>query len=274
MSGEAFLKMHGLGNDFVVFDRRNGGPLMSEAGAAQVADRRTGIGADQVITLLASDDADVFMQIHNADGGEVAACGNATRCVARVLFDELGRDVSIRTKADLLLASVGVGGVAVDMGVPGLNWQDIPLIRDMDTLSLDLKSNMDARLENPVAVSMGNPHAIFFVKDVDDVDIQAIGPALEHDALFPERANINVATVQSDNSIRLRVWERGVGLTLACGTGACATLVAAVRRGLTDRSVTLVLDGGELAVTWAEDDHVIMEGPATTSFAGVWDWDQ
>lgn len=275
MSGEAFLKMHGLGNDFVVFDRRNGGVPLSAAEAKRVADRKLGIGADQVITLLPDGDgADVFMQINNADGSEVAACGNATRCVARVLFDELGRDVMVRTRADLLTARQGSAGIAVDMGAPGLEWRDIPLALEMDTLALPLASQIEPQLADPVAVSMGNPHAVFFVSDADDVDMELIGPPLEHDSLFPERANINVATIRSRDHIRLRVWERGVGLTMACGTGACATLVAAVRRGLSERRAIVELDGGELIIEWRDDHHVIMEGPAALSFSGTWEWDQ
>jgi diaminopimelate epimerase len=273
MSGEAFLKMHGLGNDFVVFDRRKAGQALTAEEARVVADRRRGIGADQVITLLSDHGgADAFMQINNADGSEVAACGNATRCVARLLFAELGRDVAIRTKADLLKASEGAAGIAVDMGEPGLAWRDIPLAHEADTLSLPLASD-DARLAAPVAVSMGNPHAVFFVPDVGEIEMEQVGPPLEHAPLFPERANINVATVMARDHIRLRVWERGAGLTLACGTGACATLVAAVRRGLTERRAVLELDGGPLTITWREDDnHVVMEGPATLAFTGRWEW--
>jgi len=275
MSGEAFLKMHGLGNDFVVFDRRKGGAPLSAAEARRVADRKLGIGADQVITLLpGADGADVFMQINNADGSEVAACGNATRCVASLLIGEGKGDVSVRTKADLLTARSGAGGIAVDMGLPGLGWRDIPLIREMDTLILPLQSRIDPRLAEPVAVSMGNPHAVFFVSDADDIDMELIGPPLEHDSLFPERANINVATIRSRDHIRLRVWERGAGLTMACGTGACATLVAAACRGLAERRAVIELDGGELVIEWRDDGHVVMEGPAALSFTGVWEWGQ
>lgn len=273
MSGEAFLKMHGLGNDFVVFDRREGGAPLSAAEAKRAADRRLGIGADQVITLLpGTEGADVFMQINNADGSEVAACGNATRCVASLLLGEGRGQVLVRTRADLLRATAGAGGIAVDMGAPGLAWSDIPLARAMDTLALPLTSRIDPRLAEPVAVSMGNPHAVFFVADADDVDMELVGPPLEHDALFPERANINVATIRSRDHIRLRVWERGAGLTMACGTGACATLVAAVRRGLAERRAVIELDGGELVIDWRDDNHVSMEGPAALSFTGTWEW--
>jgi diaminopimelate epimerase len=275
MSSEAFLKMHGLGNDFVVFDRRKDGTPLSAAQAKKVADRKLGIGADQVITLLPdTDGADVFMQINNADGSEVAACGNATRCVAGLLINEGVADVKLRTNADLLLARHGASGIAVDMGEPGLDWDRIPVAREVDTLALPLKSDLDDRLVDPVGVNMGNPHAVFFVADADDVDMELIGPPLEHDSLFPERANIEVATVRSRDHIRMRVWERGVGVTLACGTGACATLVAAVRRGLTERRAVVELDGGELIIEWRDDNHVIMEGPASLSFTGTWEWEQ
>lgn len=272
MGSEAFTKMHGLGNDFVVFDRREGGGRMSAADAEAVAHRRLGIGCDQVITMLPSDKADVFMQINNADGGEVAACGNATRCVAAELLAQGKDQVRIETRAGVLTAWRGEAGIAVDMGKPGLGWRDIPLSREMDTLALPLGSAIDHRLSEPVAVSMGNPHAVFFVSDADDVDMELIGPPLEHDDLFPERANINVATVESRDHIRLRVFERGAGVTMACGTGACATLVAAVRRGLAERRAALILDGGTLTIEWREDEHVIMEGPAAVSFTGRWEW--
>lgn len=273
MSSETFIKMHGLGNDFAVFDRRAGGRPMSGEEARRIAERRTGIGCDQVITLMPAPDADAFMQIHNADGSEVAACGNATRCVAMLLLDDaVASEVSLGTRAGILHTARGRRGIAVDMGRPALEWRDIPLSRNVDTLHLPLESAIDPRLADPVGVGIGNPHAVFFVEDTDAIDMAAAGPALEHDALFPERANINVATIEADDRIRLRTWERGSGLTRACGTGACATLVAAVRRGLARRRATIVLPGGELEVEWREDDHVIMDGPAETSFTGAWEW--
>jgi len=268
---EPFIKMHGLGNDFVVFDRRLGGRPMAADEARRVADRRKGIGGDQVITLLPAPEADVFMQIHNADGSEVAACGNATRGVAQILLAEGKGAVRVQTRAGILAAWPGETGVAVDMGVPRFEWRAIPLSRDTDTLHLPLESRIDPKLKDPVAVNMGNPHAVFFVEAVETVDMERIGPPLETDPLFPERANINVATVRGRDEIRLRVWERGAGLTRACGSGACATLVAAVRRDLTARRATVVLDGGELRIEWRDDDHVVMEGPAEVSFTGQWE---
>ncbi|MGD9537350.1 MAG: diaminopimelate epimerase [Alphaproteobacteria bacterium] len=270
MSGTPFIKMHGLGNDFVVLDGRVR-PIALDAGAVRaIADRRTGVGCDQLLEIepARSKDADVFMRIYNPDGGEVGACGNGTRCVAALLARESGRRrIVIETRAGLLRAEARDGGlVAVDMGEPGLDWRDIPLARQMDTLHLDLSAGA---LRDPAAVSMGNPHAVFFVPDAEAVDLATLGPQLEHDPLFPERANIEAAQVLDRERIRLRVWERGAGLTLACGTGACATLVAAVRRGLTGRRARVILDGGPLDIEWREDGHVVMAGPVATSFTGI-----
>jgi diaminopimelate epimerase len=212
--------------------------------------------------------ADVFMRIRNADGGEVEACGNGTRCVARLIMEETGgREVTVETQAGLLRAKNAEGkGVTVDMGEARLGWREIPLGREMDTLHLDLALGP---LEDPVGVNMGNPHAVFFVADAEAADLAALGPRLEHDPLFPERANIGVVQVRGPDELRVRVWERGVGITRACGTGACAAAVAAARRGLTGRSVTVWLDGGPLELCWRDDGHVIMTGPATAAFRGV-----
>ncbi|HMT46281.1 MAG TPA: diaminopimelate epimerase [Novosphingobium sp.] len=258
----SFIKMHGLGNDFVVLDARvQPLPALTGQFARALADRRSGIGCDQLIVLEPSTIADLKMRIFNPDGGEVGACGNATRAVG--LLE--GRAVRIETLAGELAAEPGSGGISVDMGQPGLEWDQIPLAYAMDTLSLPVAWET---LENPVAVSMGNPHAIFFVPDCDAVELDRLGPEIEHDPLFPERVNVNVAAVVSRSHIRLRVWERGAGLTLACGTGACATAVAAIRRGLTDRSVTVSLPGGDLSISWGTDNRVTMTGPATESFRG------
>jgi diaminopimelate epimerase len=273
-----FVKMHGLGNDFAVIDRRGAGngaadgaglPEIGERAARAIADRRTGVGCDQLLLIEPpkSPLADVFMRIRNADGGEVETCGNGARCVAALLMAETGRPhVVIETVVGLLDAEAAADGrVSVDMGQVRLDWREIPLSKPMDTLHLDLAQG---KLSDPVAVNVGNPHIVFFVPDAEAVEIEKIGPVLERHRLFPERTNVEVATVLGPDRIRMRVWERGVGVTRACGTGACATLVAAARRGLTGRRATVVLDGGELGVEWLADDHVRMTGPATISFTG------
>jgi diaminopimelate epimerase len=253
MRGLPFLKMHGLGNDFVVLDGRVRPIVLTEGAARAIADRKTGVGCDQLITLEPSPRADAFMRIRNADGGEVEACGNATRCIAALLFRETGRaDAVIETGAGLLKARAAEGGrVAVDMGELRAGWRDVPLAREMDTLHADLELGP---LSDPVCGNIGNPHATFFVVDAEAVELARLGPELERHRLFPERANIGVAQLLAPDLLRLRVWERGVGITRACGTAACAAAVAAARRGLTGRRVTVRLDGpvatsftGELA---------------------------
>jgi diaminopimelate epimerase len=263
-----FRKMHGCGNDFVVLDARAGSLVLTPSHAVAIADRRTGVGCDQFIVIEpAPPGTDAFMRIRNPDGSEAGACGNATRCVAHLLAAETGRDhLVIRTIAgDLPSEVLPNGQVRVDMGEVQLDWRDVPLARPMDTLDLDLTAGP---VSHPAAASMGNPHATFFVPDVDAVPVAEIGPVLEHDKLFPERANIGFAQVLNPDRIRLRVWERGAGLTLACGSGACAALVNAARRGLTGRQATVVVDGGELTIQWREDNHVLMTGPVATSFTG------
>jgi len=283
MTELAFTKMHGLGNDFVVIDARTGKPgagvAISAAQASAIADRRTGVGCDQFIIIEdapggeANEGVDAFMRIRNADGGEVDACGNATRCIGAVLLDESGKDtVLIRTGADLLTVTrAGYGLITVDMGVARVGWDEIPLSAEADTLHLDLSRGA---LSDPAAASMGNPHATFFVDDAEAVAIAEYGPSLEHDPIFPERANIGVAQILAPDRMRLRVWERGVGLTSACGTGACAAVVNAHRRGLAGRRMVVVVDGGELLIDWREDrpggaGRVFMTGPAETSFSGA-----
>jgi len=267
-----FRKMHGLGNDFVVLDQRRDPLGVDAAGARALANRHTGIGCDQVLVLEQPRDAlaQVFMRILNPDGGEAEACGNGTRCVARLIAAETGKNrVLIETEAGLLDAKVDGDGVAtVDMGAPLLSWQDIPLAREMDTLDVKLHRGP---LSHPVCTNMGNPHATFFVDDADAIDLARYGPLLERDRLFPQRANIEVATVRDRDTIRLRVWERGAGITLACGSGACAALVAAHRRGLVGEHATVVLDGGALDIEWRGRGHVLMTGPATLSFEGTFD---
>lgn len=271
-AGRPFVKMHGLGNDFVVLDARPHPFELTPDTVRAIADRRTGVGCDQLIVIAPAKDAvsDATMLIFNADGSEVAACGNASRCVAWLLMRESGRDkVVIETRAGLLDAEWRDEYlVAVDMGPARLDWREIPVAEPVDTLHLGLRLGP---LSDPVGVSMGNPHAVFFVDDAEAVDLAALGPVLEHHRLFPERANIEVAQVVSPQRIRMRVWERGSGITMACGTGACATLVAAARRGLTGRKAEIVLDGGLLSIEWLKDGHVLMTGPIAVAFTGVLD---
>ena len=270
MTGLPFTKMHGLGNDFVVFDARRTPLALDGARVRAIADRRTGVGCDQLVALEPPriGGTDAYLRFWNQDGGEVSACGNGTRCAARLLLDETGTaHVVLETGAGRLAAhEAGGGQVRVDMGPARLDWREIPLAHAADTLHVAIGAGP---LNDAVAVNMGNPHAVFFVDDVEAVPLAELGSGLETDPLFPDRANIGVAQPLADDRLRLRVWERGVGLTNACGTGACAAVVASVRRGLTGRSVTVVLDGGELGILWREDGHVEMTGPTAASFTGV-----
>jgi len=270
MSTHRFVKMHGIGNDFVVLDARQTPLPLAAAQVRALADRQTGIGCDQLIVLEPSQSADVFMRIYNADGSDAAACGNGARCVgAAVMQEKEANAVVIDTISGMIEArDAGDRQVAVDMGMPRLDWHEIPLAEERDTLHAGLDR---APLTDPVAVSMGNPHAVYFTADADAVPLAEVGPALETDPLFPERANIGVAQITGPASLRLRVWERGAGLTKACGTGACAALVAASRRGLTGRRAEVTLDGGALDIDWRADDHVWMTGPVATSFIGETD---
>jgi diaminopimelate epimerase len=256
-----FLKMHGAGNDFVVVDERAAPLGLAPAQIAALADRRTGIGCDQFIVIGDAAGADAAMRIFNPDGSEAGACGNATRCVADLLFRQSGhRRAAIRTAAGELLSEVLPDSrVRVDMGPVRLGWQDIPLARPMDTLHLDLPGE-------PAAASMGNPHITFFAYPVDAA--ASVGPRFETDPLFPERVNVGLVQVLAPDRLRLRVWERGAGLTLACGSGACAAVVNAHRRGLTGRQASVVVDGGVLEIAWRDDDHVLMTGPVATSYQG------
>ncbi|MCT2400564.1 diaminopimelate epimerase [Novosphingobium mangrovi (ex Huang et al. 2023)] len=260
-----FTKMHGLGNDFVVLDARSQPlPPIDAALATALADRHTGIGCDQLILLEPSDTGDFRMRIFNADGSEVEACGNATRAVG-LLHGEPAR---IETLGGVISASPSEQGISVEMGKPRLDWEAIPLAYAMDTHTMPLAWE---DLANPVAVNVGNPHVIFFVDDPYAVDMARLGPLIETDPLFPERVNVNVAAVTARDAITLRVWERGTGLTRACGTGACATAIGAIERGLVDRKVTVTLPGGPLAIEWREDGEIVMTGPATESFRGSFD---
>jgi len=266
----AFRKMHGLGNDFVVFDGRNAALALDVATARAIADRRTGIGCDQVIVLESpAPGADAGMRIFNADGDEVEACGNAARCVAQLMLAEKDKtSVRIDTLGGRLVCSnAGPGAVTVDMGVPRLNWQDIPLSQRIDTRGFPL--DVDGRAFDAAAVSVGNPHCVLFVVDADAAPVSRIGPKVETHPLFPARTNVEFVSVISRDRLRMRVWERGVGITRACGTGACAAAVAAHRRDLSERKVQIVLDGGTLAIEWREDDdHILMTGGAILAFTG------
>ncbi len=267
-----FRKMHGIGNDFVVLDARQASmldaragraPLRDPAAIARIGDRHRGVGFDQLITL--EDDpqgGDLFLRFHNADGSEAGACGNGTRCAASLVLEETGRDaITIRSIGGTLAARrLPDGTVQVDMGAPRLDWRDVPLARAADTLHVPM-GGLDG-----AACSMGNPHVTFFG---EGLDAARLGPALERDALLPEGANIGFAQVEAADRIRLVVWERGAGLTLACGSGACAALVNAHRRGLSARAATVAMPGGELRLEWREaDGHVLMAGPTATAFTG------
>ena len=264
-----FRKMHGLGNDFVVVDARVRAFDLSPATVRAIADRRTGVGFDELLIIeRPRDGGDAFMGVRNADGSTSASCGNGARCVAGLLMQEMGKDkLTLETAAGPVIAwRADDGLIAVDMGPARTGWREIPLREERDTLNLQIT---EGSLSDPVGVSVGNPHAVFFVDDAMKIDLATLGPKLEHNPLFPERANIEVVQVLDRARLRMRVWERGSGITMACGTGACATAVAAARRGLTDRAVTITLDGGDLHLWWREDGHVIMTGPFAETFSGV-----
>ena len=277
ISNHTFSKMNGLGNDFAVFDMRDSGPALSNMQARRIGDRKTGIGCDQIIEIRPSANADAFMRILNADGSEVDACGNATRCVAALLSQETSRrHVVIETRAGLLACITNPDDtVTVDMGAPRLDWDEIPLSRPFaDTASLEVSFD-DGRgglLRDPGAVNVGNPHVVFFVEDADAFELGEIGPRIEHDSLFPEAVNVSLAQILSRGALRLRVWERGAGATKACGTAACATAVAAIRKGLTLRKITVSLPGGDLDIEWrGEDGHILMTGPWALDYEGVYE---
>ncbi len=270
-----FIKMNGIGNDFVILDRRKAEFEVTSNTAQAIANRASGIGCDQLVILENSVNADIFMRIINADGSEVKACGNATRCVGRLIMEELGSDkASIETKAAVLYSFDGGSWdkVSVDMGRPLFSSKQIPLLGYApNTNAVELDTSMlNAKLPKVFsAVNMGNPHAIFFVKDVEAHELERIGPILENHAIFPERANISLVSVKSRKHLVQKVWERGAGLTIACGTGACAAAVCAMRADLTDRLVTVTLPGGDLIIEWQADGHVIMSGGVALEFEGT-----
>ena len=270
-----FRKMNGLGNDFVVLDGRDRVISMDEVKARAIADRTTGIGCDQIIVLKKSDVADVRMLVWNNGGGQVESCGNASRCIADMLFDEnKSTSATIDTLGGFLLAQkAGDRLVTVDNGVPKFDWKDIPLSEPFyDTRHIELQVGpIDAPLiHSPSVVNVGNPHCIFWVDDLDVVDLSRVGPMLEHHHLFPQRANISLARVDARDHVTVKVWERGAGLTLACGTGACAVMAAGARIKIIDRKCRITLPGGDLFMEWREsDDHVLMTGPVAYEFDGV-----
>ncbi len=257
-----FEKMHGLGNDFVVIDARAQSVSLTARQITRIADRHCGVGFDQ-LAMISKGSHDAHLTFYNSDGSLSGACGNATRCIARKLLDESGQsNLELTTERGVLLArEAGNGLVSVNMGHPQLAWQDIPLAQDLDTLALPIEGN-------PTATGMGNPHCTFFVDDVMAVDLAARGAAIENHPMYPERTNVQFAQVIGKNHIRMRVWERGVGVTLASGSSSCATAVAAVRRGLCDRKVQIDLDGGTLWIDWA-DDGVWMTGTTMHVFSGT-----
>lgn len=259
-----FMKMHGLGNDFVVVDERGITPRVDADVAVAMADRHRGVGFDQLAVLSDTADADVHLTFWNSDGSLSAACGNATRCIARHLMDTEGGDaLTITTARGTLYAKdFGDGVTSVNMGHPQLDWADVPLAEVMDTLMLPIAGN-------PTATGMGNPHCTFFVDDAEAIDLAQRGAEIEHHPLYPERTNVQFASLLGPDHLRMRVWERGVGVTLASGSSSCATAVAAARRGLTGRDVTIELDGGTLQISW-RDDGVWMTGPTAHVFDGMW----
>ena len=277
MGNLPFLKMHGLGNDFVVLDARTAALDLTVERRRTIADRRRGVGCDQLIVLEppTERDADVFMRIYNPDGGEAGACGNATRCVASVVMDERKTDqVTVQTIAGLLesqktgMGDNGLPVISVDMGPARLDWREVPVAKACDTNHMPVGIGP---LQDPVGTNMGNPHATFFVDDAEAIPLGELGPRLEHDRFFPERVNVGVAQLLGEGRLRLRVWERGAGITLACGSGACAAVVAASRRGLVPRKADVVLEGGTLTIDWLRDGHVMMTGGIAVAFKGELD---
>lgn len=272
MTSVPFYKMHGAGNDFVIIDNRGDDHAISGIWATHLAHRRFGVGCDQLVVLEASQKADLLMRIYNPDGSESAACGNATRCVAHLLMEEKDVQlVSVESKRGVLeCVRQGQGeGITVNMGAPKWGWKDIPLSEPRNTEHLGIEAG---GMMDPVALSMGNPHMVFFVKDVAFVALRDAGPKLEKHPLFPERANVSAVQVLTRDHVVAKVWERGAGETLACGSAACAAVVAGVRRGLTDRKATVSLPGGDLMIEWdAESEDVYMTGPVAEVFRGRFD---
>lgn len=265
-----FTKMHGLENDFVILDARAHGVMPNAVQCRRIANRRSGVGCDQIIVLDKPKNpaAHLYMHILNPDGSDGGACGNATRCVALLEMTQGQQKIIIETGAGLLPVTRMGQHFMVDMGPARIGWKEIPLAHDHDTLHVDVGVE---GLPTAVCVNMGNPHAVFFVDDLEAIDLTKLGAVVETSALFPARTNVEFAVILDQETIRMRVWERGAGMTQACGSGACATLVAAARRGLTGQKAKLLLDGGVLDIAWQENNHVMMSGPATLSYRGELD---
>ena len=262
-----FIKMHGLGNDFVIIDSRNNNYRINDETIKIISNRRFGIGCDQVIEMRDSKTADIFMKIYNSDGSEAEACGNASRCVAGILFASTPKKkISIETISGIINAESEVNGnIKVDRGKPRFLWNEIPLNENIKEINFEQFS-----LKNGLTVNMGNPHIVFFVEDLNNINIDEIGPFIETDKLFPQRINLEICQIINRNKIKALIWERGVGKTLACGSGACAVLVAACKNGLSNETAEIMLDGGSLNISWNinSNNHVIMSGPVSVSFLG------
>jgi len=262
-----FIKMHGLGNDFVIIDSRNNNYRINDETIKIISNRRFGIGCDQVIEMRDSKTADIFMKIYNSDGSEAEACGNASRCVAGILFASTPKKkISIETISGIINAESEVNGnIKVDMGEPRFLWNEIPLNENVKEINFEQFS-----LKNGLTVNMGNPHIVFFVEDLNNINIDEIGPFIETDKLFPQRINLEICQIINRNKIKALIWERGAGKTLACGSGACAVLVAACKNGLSNETAEIMLDGGSLNISWNinSNNHVIMSGPVSVSFLG------
>jgi diaminopimelate epimerase len=256
-----FLKMHGLGNDFVVIDARERNIELSDKIISGIADRHFGVGFDQ-LAVISTGESDAHLSFYNSDGSESFACGNATRCIARYLMDESSNEnLTLTTKHGTIPAvDLGNGFISVNMGQPQLEWDKVPLSENIQTLELPIEGS-------PTATGMGNPHCTFFVEDAEKINLEEMGPKFENHHLFPERTNVQFASISAPDQIRMRVWERGVGVTLASGSSSCATAVAANRRGLTGKKVQIKLDGGVLNINWSEDG-VWMTGPTMHVFTG------
>jgi len=256
-----FMKMHGLGNDFVVLDARDREFALSKKIISSIADRHFGVGFDQ-LAIITKGEFDAHLTFYNADGSESLACGNATRCIARYLMDEASKEKLILTTlhGQIPAVDLGEGATSVNMGQPALEWDQVPLSENIPTLELPIEGS-------PTATGMGNPHCTFFVEDAEKINLEEMGPKFENHPLFPERTNVQFASIKAPNQIRMRVWERGVGVTLASGSSSCATAVAANRRGLTEKKVQIELDGGILNINWLEDG-VWMTGPTMKVFTG------
>lgn len=264
-----FIKMHGIGNDFIIIDMRQQSVKLTKRLIAGLCNRRTGIGCDQLVTLHAArkKDIDVAVKFYNKDGTESSTCGNASRCIAQLLLDETQKKVvKLQTKTNILTCKRATKQISVDMGKATFDWWKIPLQSKADTLSVNV-----GEYKNGIAVNVGNPHVIFFNKDIDAVNLELMGPKVEIDPLFPERVNVSIGQVISPNHIRLKVWERGSGITLACGSAACAAVAGGHAKGLISTNVDVDLPGGCLNITIADNQHLWMTGATSYVFDGTFD---